>query len=615
MKNISSNISVLKFIAAFLFSILFLTESGIAKVKTDSLVSLLKTCQSDSGKVDLCNQIALGYIKLGSSLYEEKINNYTSLSIEISRKSDYKSGLAEALLIRGKISLAVKHEFGKATNDFLEAKKIFELINDSSGISRCFLQIGLISYLIQFYDDAINNFKEAINYNAKSDLLTSGTANYLTALSYIELKKFDDSNRYFQKAIDVFNKTNDKQGIIQCYSYMAKMYISQNKLDEATHYISIVDSVFKSFNDIQTKARMLAIKSGLYLKLNEIDKSIKMSLEAIKLSLEFNDELTLIEANMNLYIAYELKGDYKNAFSYLIKLKKLNDSLYSANSGQRVSEIRNKYEYEKQLLIEQQQQEKKSAGIQNEIQKQKVIRNSILAFLIVALAFLVFVFIQRSNLAKAKQKSEDLLLNILPAAVAEELKSSDRAHAENYDLVSVMFTDFIDFTKMTSNLSARDLVSEIDYYFSGFDKIISNYNIEKIKTIGDAYMCASGVPKQNHNHAIDIVNAALEIQKFIKETAVKREAENKPYFEIRCGINSGSLIAGVVGKTKFAYDIWGETVNIASRLESGGESGKINISGSTYELIKHKFNCTYREKIEVKSLGEIDMYFVDGIKS
>ncbi|HMG14758.1 MAG TPA: adenylate/guanylate cyclase domain-containing protein, partial [Saprospiraceae bacterium] len=131
------------------------------------------------------------------------------------------------------------------------------------------------------------------------------------------------------------------------------------------------------------------------------------------------------------------------------------------------------------------------------------------------------------------------------------------------------------------------------------------------KTIGDSYMCAGGLPLANKTHATDIVKAALEIQQFIQEHIQQRKNENKEVFEIRVGINTGKVVAGIVGVKKFAYDIWGDTVNIASRMESSGEAGKINISGSTYEFVKDKFNCIHRGKIQAKNKGEIDMYFVE----
>jgi class 3 adenylate cyclase len=213
-----------------------------------------------------------------------------------------------------------------------------------------------------------------------------------------------------------------------------------------------------------------------------------------------------------------------------------------------------------------------------------------------------------------KDKTEELLLNILPKETAEELKLNNKVVPRNYDLVTVLFTDFKGFTMIAEKLTPSELVHEIDFCFREFDHIISKYRIEKIKTIGDAYMCAAGLPKEDKKNAVEAVSAALEIRQFMQEYKEKCIKENKPCFEIRIGLHTGKVVAGVVGIKKYAYDIWGDTVNIASRMESSGEPGKINISGDTYELIKKKFNCTHRGKIEAKNKGQIDMYFVDGEK-
>jgi class 3 adenylate cyclase len=213
-----------------------------------------------------------------------------------------------------------------------------------------------------------------------------------------------------------------------------------------------------------------------------------------------------------------------------------------------------------------------------------------------------------------KKKSDVLLLNILPEEIAEELKIKGSVDAKNFEYVTVMFTDFKNFTKISEKLSPTELVAEIHNYFKVFDTIISKYNIEKIKTIGDSYMCAGGLPVANKTNASDVILAAIEIQKFMQNDMRQRINEMKPckeIFEIRIGINTGAVVAGIVGVKKFAYDIWGDTVNIASRMESSGIEGKINISGSTYKLVKDKFKCTYRGKIEARNKGEIDMYFVE----
>ncbi len=218
------------------------------------------------------------------------------------------------------------------------------------------------------------------------------------------------------------------------------------------------------------------------------------------------------------------------------------------------------------------------------------------------------------KLEAEKRRSEQLLLNILPLEVADELKNRGKVEPVNYESVSVLFTDFKGFTQLSEQLTPKELVDELDYCFSYFDEIIEKHNLEKLKTIGDSYMAAGGIPTLNTTHAIDTVLAALEIQAFMQQRQEQKMRSNSPYWEIRIGIHSGPLMAGVIGQKKFAYDVWGDTVNTASRMESSGVPGKINISQSTFELIKNYFECDYRGKLPAKNKGELDMYLVKGIK-
>ncbi len=221
---------------------------------------------------------------------------------------------------------------------------------------------------------------------------------------------------------------------------------------------------------------------------------------------------------------------------------------------------------------------------------------------------------QRDELVSEKSKSDKLLLNILPAETAEELKTKGKSAARHYRMVTVLFTDFRGFTGFAENMRPNDLIAELDRCFNFFDDITEKFNIEKIKTIGDSYMAAGGIPIRNRSNPIDAVLAGLAIKRTMEEIKKEKEANNETYWDIRIGIHTGDLIAGVVGKKKFAYDIWGDTVNTASRMESSGELNKVNISGATYEKVKDYFDCTYRGKIEAKNKGEIDMYFVNRIK-
>lgn len=212
------------------------------------------------------------------------------------------------------------------------------------------------------------------------------------------------------------------------------------------------------------------------------------------------------------------------------------------------------------------------------------------------------------ELAREKQKADDLLHNILPIETAEELKQKGFAAARQFEKVSILFTDFKGFTAIAERLRPEELVQEIDECFRAFDAIMEQYGIEKIKTIGDSYMAAGGLPVPNSTHAQSVVRAALDICDWMKARNLR-----KPQLplEVRVGVHTGSVVAGIVGTRKFQYDIWGDAVNTASRMESSGEPGKVNISHSTYEQVKDKFKCTYRGEIEAKGKGKINMYFVE----
>jgi adenylate cyclase len=208
-----------------------------------------------------------------------------------------------------------------------------------------------------------------------------------------------------------------------------------------------------------------------------------------------------------------------------------------------------------------------------------------------------------------RRRSEHLLLNILPRAVAAELSVRNKVAARRYEKATVMFIDFVSFTQIAEQLSPEDLVASLDICFSSFDDIIGRNKIEKIKTVGDAYICASGLSDRNE-HPADMIKAALQIQVFLQKLQEKHRAEGKPAFEARIGIHFGAVVAGVVGTKKFAYDIWGDTVNLAARMEQSCEPGHVNVSGMARSLVIDEFDWTFRGKIAAKNKGELDMFYV-----
>lgn len=221
---------------------------------------------------------------------------------------------------------------------------------------------------------------------------------------------------------------------------------------------------------------------------------------------------------------------------------------------------------------------------------------------------------ERQALESEKRRSDELLLNILPAKIAEELKTGNQVEPRYHDSVTIMFTDFKGFTRFAEAAEPRTLVNDLNQYFSAFDEIIERHNLEKLKTIGDAYMCAGGLPEENRTHPADACRAALEIQEFMTRVNRQREKMRLQPWELRIGLHTGPVMAGVVGKKKFTYDIWGDAVNIAARMESNGEAGRITLSESTYHRVKDQLECEHRGPIEAKNKGVLDTYFLNRIK-
>ena len=292
------------------------------------------------------------------------------------------------------------------------------------------------------------------------------------------------------------------------------------------------------------------------------------------------------------------------ALNYFEIYKEMNDSIQNIDNERSMVEKELNFKYEKEQLGDSLEYAQKEIIADSQIQKQRIGLISTGGILLLIIVLMVVV-------VKGKKRSEELLLNILPFETAQELKKKGYAETKNFESATVLFTDFKGFTTISELLSPKELITEIDTCFKGIDRIMEKYQIEKIKTIGDAYMAAGGLPNKNTSHPLDVVMAAQEILLLIEGLKQERIEKNLPYFDIRIGVHTGPVIAGIVGFKKFSYDIWGDTVNIASRMESSGEINKINVSGATYECIKEHYQCTYRGKIEAKNKGKIDMYFVD----
>lgn len=415
------------------------------------------------------------------------------------------------------------------------------------------------------------------------------------------LAKFEKSSK------DIEGSTGAQYGLYEKYEKLAKGYEYAENYDLALFYLK---KAIQSKNVVfsQEKLREFSdFESEYQMKIEQ--NRIKLEEETKRLELEKQIELKALKFEFEKKQARAKTEEEKKR---LVIEEELKMKLILVKYEEKQKEITLKFNQEKEIA--RISQEKKDALSMAEVENSKYQKNIWALGMVLSLTLLGFAGFsyyqkQKDNnqIAFEKQKSDDLLLNILPHEVAEELKLNGESSARHYDEVSVMFTDFVNFTQKSEQFGIQKILNELNECFTEFDAIMEKYGLEKIKTIGDAYLAVSGLPTSNINHAQNAVNAGLEILEYID----KKRSNDVNSFEIRIGIHSGPVIAGIVGVKKFAYDIWGDTVNTASRMEQKGEKGKLNVSGSTYDLIHEKYDCEHRGKIDTKGKGALDMYFVN----
>lgn len=586
----------------------------------DSLEADLKNARTDSLKCHLLTRICYAY----GTIDAEKGIDYGNKAFELAQKTGSKRAIAEALYFRG-FCYIYSSRYPNALDDFLAALPIFEELGINDRVAGLLSNIGGVYIYQTKYDLALNYLERALKLNRLDEKENDNfEAANLANIGEIYFLQHDMANalRYYNEAYTICEKGHHADMLPAVVVSLSTIYLDQKNNGAALHFANRAMNLAVSTGDRNVIANAyLHLGEAIYQAVEANDKAILDSLQkagitkplqvahdyldsAIRISNEVGSLNLMTNAYQKASALEELRGNYPLSLDLYKKYKQYNDSMYNDKNKEKILQSTMEHEFEIREIRRKEDQMKKDI-------QQRNIRNSILAGFSGTLIFLAVVYRQRNKIARARKRSDELLLNILPQEVAEELKLKGEAEAKLIEEVSVLFTDFKGFTAMSEMLTPKELVRDLHECFTVFDNIIQKHGLEKIKTIGDAYMAAGGLPTPNSTHASDVVKAALEIKQFMEEGKAKKIARNQPFFEIRIGVHTGPVVAGIVGVKKFSYDIWGDTVNTASRMESSGETGKVNISGTTYERVKDQFQCIHRGKIQAKGKGELDMYFVE----
>lgn len=544
---------------------------------------------------------------------------YFNASYDVYQKSGDLANSAACLNNMGVIYRSQGNNL-KALSLFLKSLDIRETIKDSTRLAGVMSNVGLIYQDQEDYDNALVYYTRSLKIRESlndSNNMAGTLANIGLILQIQE--DYNEALEYFEKSLVLNRKLINRKEEANSLANIGLIYFELEENSKALDYLEQSNLICTAINDSNGMANIHKSIGTIYLSENKFSKAISRCKKGLEISDLIGDMLLQKEACNCLYLSYKNNGDPANALTLHERMSVITDSLKQSETQQKLHEIEfNKLvlqdsvaNAEKERIIEEQYQAEVSA---NNRSKNISFGVSIAVLILAAGLYSRLRFMRKTKtiIEQEKDRSESLLLNILPSEIAKELKEKGKADARDFETVSILFSDFKGFTEQSAKLSAADLVDEINFCFEGFDQIMDKYKIEKIKTIGDAYMAAGGLPVPTDDSVKNTVLAAIEMQTFIQNRKSKLDTSGKPSFEMRVGIHTGPVVAGIVGVKKFQYDLWGDTVNTASRMESSGEVGHVNISQATYEHLKNdaQFAFESRGKIKAKGKGEMEMWFV-----
>ncbi len=575
----------------------------------------------------------LGIVLADAGEYDSALKAFDK-SLRMEKDLPQTSSLGNLYNGIGRVHLS-RGDLPKALDAFRQSIRSAEAHADSAGLAYAEGNIGNVYTTQKEMPKARAAFMrlvEILEHMPGQDLqLAVGYMN--VGSTYAEEGDSTNGNAWMRRAIALHKRIGDRQGEALAIMSLGSQYGKYGMHDRA---LTLYDEALRLYGDGEDPGKVCQLctaKATALYELGRTELAVEHAVKGLELARKAEQISFERDAVEVLFKCYQRLGKWQQAMDMHLLFTQLKDSLVGEDNQRAVIGHEFQWKYEKQALSDSLQFTVREAVSAKEVQKQKYMRNGFMGgFGLVALFAIVF-FTQRNRISKEKARSEELLLNILPEEVAQELKDKGEADAKLIDEATILFTDFKGFTSISEKLSAKELVEELNVCFKAFDHIITTHGIEKIKTIGDAYMCAGGLSHPKSSGPTEVVLAALEMQAFMQQRKTERTTQQLPAFEMRVGIHTGPVVAGIVGVKKFQYDIWGDTVNIASRMESSGEVGHVNISDVTYALVKdvvedhvastHRvdptsgivyrpaFTFTSRGRIQAKGKGEMEMWFVD----
>jgi class 3 adenylate cyclase/tetratricopeptide (TPR) repeat protein len=547
----------------------------------------------------------------------EKKLQYGDELLRRARAADSTKRIIEAYQERGS-AFRLKGDHSHALESFLAGVKIADKPENKGDLGILYLNIGLLYAVMGDDQKAIFNYQNAIPIlKAENDSVGyAAVLENLGDLYNLKLAKPDSALLFLKQSGKIYRAMDYKMGMAYNIGNIGIAYRlkDENGIAE-TNFVQAI-RMLEELGDYYPICVYLTYMSDIYAERGDWDAAFGFAQKSLDLANQHSLKEQIGDAYLKLSELYEKRGNTAESLKFYKNHVIFRDSVNNIDKVREIANLRADFEVS-QAQIEVNLLEKESEiQLLKEKRQKIIIYATVLAliFIFVLLFFLYrrYSFVKETNtiIEEERNRSDSLLLNILPKETAQELKETGHVEAKKFESVTVLFTDFKDFTRSSADLTPERLVRSVDYYFSRFDEVMEKHGLEKIKTMGDAYMCTGGIHLNKEDHAIRMVHAAFEIVKITEEVKIKNQDNIMPY-EIRIGINTGPVIAGVVGTQKFAYDIWGDTVNVAARMETNSETGRINISENTYELIKDEFECEYRGKMKVKNKGMMKMYYVN----